>query len=344
MSDRLATSRRDISQYHISLEDAHTLLTRASLAVLLRDPDVNTHSDSAPLAEYAAEYWVTHAQVKNVASRVRDGMECLFDPDKPYFEAWVRLHNIDHYFFSSEPPDPEPGARPLYYAALGGFRELVEHLTLNYPQRAKTPGGKCGTALHAASFEGHLQVVRYLLRLGVDVNVRNTENDTPLLLASMEGHLDVVQCLLYHEADLDLENTFLQTPLILAAFFGHVDIVQLLLEHNADVNFQNKGGRTALHNAIRCTRFNADRPQMVRLLMKHGANVNARNMEHQTPLHLVSEGPELLDVSRLLLENGADLHAEDKYGKTPLQLSLEKGHHEVTRLLSEYSTTKPLSH
>jgi hypothetical protein len=46
MSDRLATSRRDISQYHISLEDAHLLLTRASLAVLLRDPDVNTRPTS----------------------------------------------------------------------------------------------------------------------------------------------------------------------------------------------------------------------------------------------------------------------------------------------------------
>ena len=111
MSDRLATSRRDISQYHISLEEAHTLLTRASLAVLLRDPDVDTSADTAPLAEYAAEHWVTHAQVKNVASRVRDGMEYLFDPDKTYFEAWVRLHDIDRYLSSSALPDYEPVAR-----------------------------------------------------------------------------------------------------------------------------------------------------------------------------------------------------------------------------------------
>jgi hypothetical protein len=44
MSDRLATSRRDISQYHISLVDAHTVLAQASLAVLLRDPDVNVQA------------------------------------------------------------------------------------------------------------------------------------------------------------------------------------------------------------------------------------------------------------------------------------------------------------
>ena len=343
MSDRLATSRRDISQYHISLEDAHTLLTRASLAVLLRDPDVNTHSDSAPLAEYAAEYWVTHAQVKNVASRVRDGMQCLFDPDKPYFEAWVGLYDIDLYEYSSDPPDPEPGARPLYYAALGGFHEQVEHLTLRYPQSAKARGGLRGTALHSASSEGHLRVVQYVLRLGVDVNVRNTENDTSLQFASMNGHCDVVQCLLDHDADLELRDKWQNSPLTFAAYYGHVDVVRLLLEHNADVNSQDNVGYTPLHDTMRNDRFIADRSQIVRLLLKYGANANARDKYRQTPLHLVSERSDLLDILRIILEHGADLDAEDKDGKTPLQLSLEQGHSEVTRLLSEYVTTKPMS-
>ena len=343
MSDRLATSRRDISRYHISLEDAHTLLTRASLAVLLRDPDVNTHSDSAPLAEYAAEYWVTHAQVKNIASRVRDGIQCLFDPDKPYFEAWVGLYDIDLYEYSLDPPDPEPGARPLYYAALGGFHEQVEHLTLRYPQSAKARGGLRGTALHSASSEGHLRVVQYLLRLGVDVNVRNTENYTSLQFASWKGHCDVVQCLLDHDADLELQDKWHHSPLSFAVFFGRVDAIRLLLEHNADVNSQDVDGRTPLHHTIESNHFIAERPQVVRLLLKHGANANARDESRQTPLHLAAVQSDLLDVLRILLEHGADLDAEDKYGKTPLQLSLEEGHHEVTRLLSEYATTKPTS-
>jgi ankyrin repeat protein len=343
MSDRLATSRRDISQYHISLEDAHMLLAQASLAVLLRDPDVDNPADSAPLARYAAEHWVTHAQVKNVASRVRDGMKYLFDLDKPYFEAWVQLHDIDHIMYSSTPPDSEPGARPLYYAALGGFHELVEHLTLKSPQYASDEGGYCGTALHSASFEGHLQVVRYLLRQGVDVNARNCGNSTSLILASWNGHLDVVRCLLDHGADLDLRDKFDNTPLMLAVFYGRVDIIRLLLEHNADPNPQDDQGRTALHDAIRSERFKVDRPQIARLLLKHGANANASNNKRRTPLHLVAKRPELLDILRILLEHGADLDAEDKDGKTPLQLSLDRGHHEVARLLSEYSTTKPMS-
>ena len=131
MSDRLAMSPGDISQYYISLSNAHTMLARACLSVLLRDPDVTDRSD--PLARYAAEHWVAHAQVDGVASRVRDGMERLFDPDKPYFEAWVRLHDADQEYPQGK-QGQERGAKPLYYAALCGFHELVEHLILKYPQ------------------------------------------------------------------------------------------------------------------------------------------------------------------------------------------------------------------
>jgi ankyrin repeat protein len=344
MSDRLATSKRDISQYHISLLDAHTLLTQSSLAVLLRDPDVNGHADSGALAEYAAEHWTTHARFENVVSKVRDGMQDLFDPDKPYFEAWVQLHDIDAEDSNCFPnmSDCERGARPLYYAALCGFLELVEHLTLKYPQYASARGGHCGTALHSASLGGYLQVVRYLLRHGIDVNVRVSGHDTSLLLASWKGHCDVVQCLLEHGADVDLQDQFLNTPLILAANWGHIAAVRLLLEHNADVSSQETDGQTPLHMLMRSERFNANRPQIARLLLTHGANPNARDNELQTPLHLVSVRPDFLDVLRVLLEHDADLDAEDKDGKTPLQLSLENEHHEVTQLLSGYSS-KPMS-
>ncbi|KAN0127958.1 hypothetical protein V8E53_014212 [Lactarius tabidus] len=344
MSDRLATSRRDISQFHISLLDAHTLLAQASLAVLLRDPDVNGHADRGALAEYAAKHWMIHARVENIASQVRDGMEDLFDLDKPYFEAWVQLHDLDaeHRNSFQNMPDSEPGARPLYYAALCGFLELVEHLTLKYPQYANARGGFCGTALHSASFEGHLQVVRLMLRHGVDVNVRDSGEDTTLLLASWKGHGHVIQCLLEHGANVELRDPYGNTPLTLAASHGHVDAVRILLEHNADVNSQDNRGQTPLHDVVGDESFKADRPQIARLLLKHGANPNARNHQLQTPLHLVSVGPVLLDVLRVLLEHGADLDAEDKDGNTPLQLSLKGGHDEVTRLLSGHSS-KPTS-
>ena len=341
MSDRLATSRRDISQYHISLLGAHTLLAQASLAVLLRDPDVNGQVDGGVLAGYAAKHWTTHARFENIASQLWDGMQDLFDPDKPYFGAWVKLYDMDGGD-GTHVPDSEPRARPLYYAALYGFLEVVEHLTLKYPQYASARSGSFGTPLHSASLEGYLQVVRYLLRHGVDVNVRNSSGETPLLLATWEGHLDVVQCLLEHGADINLLDSQNKAPLTVAASDGDVNVVRLLLEHNADVNSQDVYGYTALHDVMEGDRCNVDRAQIVRLLLEHGADPNARNHGLRTPLHLISMRADLLDVLRLLLEHGADLDAKDERGRTPLQFSVKSGHDEVTRLLSEYSNKSML--
>jgi hypothetical protein len=71
------------------------------VSVLLQLDDHDEQDDvekNAPLALYAAEYWVRHAQFENVASRI-EGMEHLFDLDKPYFVAWHAarhgLHDID---------------------------------------------------------------------------------------------------------------------------------------------------------------------------------------------------------------------------------------------------------
>ncbi len=119
MSDRLATSTKDISRYHISPEDANTVIAQACLGVLLRDPVDNNVTDSVSLAGYAARYWVTHAQVENVASRIRDGMKHLFDPNKSYVSAWIQLHDVDYGY---DPDDllikRQPEAAPLLCCAL----------------------------------------------------------------------------------------------------------------------------------------------------------------------------------------------------------------------------------
>jgi hypothetical protein len=97
-SARLATSSKDLSPYHIEVGPAHTILAHACLSVLLRLDDRVEESgveNSSPLARYAAEHWVTHAQHENVSSCIRKAMEYLFDADKPYFAAWLKLHDMD---------------------------------------------------------------------------------------------------------------------------------------------------------------------------------------------------------------------------------------------------------
>jgi hypothetical protein len=152
-ADRLAEPIRDVSRYHIRLEAAHTVLAQACLGVLLRlDDRVDRDSiKSFPLARYAAQYWPTHAQVENVSSHIKDGMERLFDADKPHFATWLWIYNDDRGLVPCATMRPEePEAVPLYYAARLGFRDLAERLIVEHPEHVNARGGFRVTPMHAA--------------------------------------------------------------------------------------------------------------------------------------------------------------------------------------------------
>ena len=348
LSDRLATSAKDISQYHITLEDANTLIAKACLGVLLRDPVDESGAETAPgpLAKYAASLWVAHAKVENVASRIRDGMEYLFDPDRPYFLAWVKLHNFNDGRLANDLEDKtQPGAATLYHAAFLGIYEMVDHLTIKYPQYSGVISGRLGTALHSVSRAGHINIVHLLLKHGVDVDARGTLNMSPLQFASIHGHLDIVQCLLDHGADANFQDNLKRTPLSLAVKKDHFEIARVLLENDADVNFRDKDGLTLIHKACASGSYN---DSLVRLFLKHGADPNARDSNGRTPLRHISSPPKYspdrvlslrLKIARILLAHGADVDSEDDEGRTLLQVALASGQTEMAQLLSEYRST-----
>jgi ankyrin repeat protein len=347
-SSRLADSSGHVSRFHILLELAHTILAKACLGVLLRlDEHVDGYNieESFPLVRYAAEHWVDHAQFENVSPHIRKGLRYLFDPDRPSFAAWVRVHDID-----IKPPDPsvffyfygrDKGsntATPLYYAALCGFYDLAEHLIINHPHQVNANGGYYVSPLVAALAKEHFDVAQLLYQHGAYVDVQGFCGRTPLFSAPILGHCEIVEWLLSHGADPTPRGDHqLWTPLHMAACYGQVEISRMLLQHKADQNAVGYEDRTPLHLASRDGHID-----VIRLLLEHGVDVNAQDKKRSTPLHLVS-GKEYikeasrgdrLEGARLLLEHGADLDAEDDNGRTPLQVASEQRHDEITKLLS----------
>ncbi|KAH9055257.1 hypothetical protein EDB87DRAFT_1813988, partial [Lactarius vividus] len=240
-SERLATSGGDTAHYHISLELAHTLLAQACLGTLISLDGEGGGSNSAtrdknsfPLASYAAQHWVAHSRVDKALSRVQGGIRQLFDPAKPHFSAWVQLYNVEDDHWKSD-PIREPMATPLYYAALCGFRGLVEYLLIKYPEHVNALGGGRGAALHAASARNHVEIAQVLVEWGSDVNVRGVwQQWSPLQIATIEGHVEMGRFLLDHGADVDSRADNLWTPLHFATRNGLVDVSQMLLEYKAD--------------------------------------------------------------------------------------------------------------
>jgi ankyrin repeat protein len=206
-SPRLATSSEDLSRYHVDLEPAHTILAQACLSVLLQLDDrvQDNFEHSFPLAQYASEYWTSHAQFEDVSTHLRKGMEDLFDLDKPHFSAWLRFHNIDTYpghdsgflWFNSF---KKSQAFPLYYAALCGFHDLATHLIVKYPQQVNTRGGYYVVPVVAALAGNHFQTAELLHQNGADPNVRGNAKVTPLQSAAYHGNLRIVQELIKYNA------------------------------------------------------------------------------------------------------------------------------------------------
>ena len=280
-SDRLAELGRDVSRYHVLLEPAHTILAQACLGVLLRLDDRIDRDKikQFPLAGYAAEHWVKHAKYENVASRIKDGMECLFDADKPHFAAWLWIYNEESYPHSSTIVNPQnPAAVPLYYAANFGFHDLTAQLLVEHPEDVHSKGGFEVTSLHASAFGGHANVVSLLIGHFPDVDIRGSLEQTALHRASCCGHVEIGRLLLSHGSDVNSKDEGGWTPLYDVAVFGHLEFCRMLLEHKAAINLPCNNGETPLHAASR-----NGHTEVVRLLLEHGADPHARDRNDQTP-------------------------------------------------------------
>lgn len=87
--------------------------------------------------------------------------------------------------------------------------------------------------LFNAASEGDAGMVKALLEKGADVNARNGEGDTPLILAARNGHAETVSALLESEADPDMTDAAGDTAIIIASTRGHIDTVKALIEWGA---------------------------------------------------------------------------------------------------------------
>ena len=338
-SPRLARSHGDVSRFHIDLDAAHTILARAFLGTLLQldEHGANTGTKGSPLVKYAAQHWADHAQFENVSSRVRDGIDDLFDRSEPHFAAWLRVHDID------ERRDGFSSGRPygvgflLYYAAFCGLYDLAERLIVKHPEQVNAGGGFNLAPLPAALYKRHFHVANLLHKQGAVVDVRGRTEWTLLHIASVSGQADLMRWLLHHGADANARTVTGRTPLHVATYNMHLEAVQVLLEHNAEINSQRDNGRTPLYETLFClpSSNEGNVADVVRRLLEHRADTNIRDLSHSTPLHQASSSGSL-EVTRLLLSYGANVDEKDGQGMTPLQVASSKGYDEITKLLLEH--------
>jgi serine/threonine protein kinase len=218
------------------------------------------------------------------------------------------------------------GSTPLMVASEGtaylpNNLPLVESLLAANPNlEAQDSRGR--TALHRATAEGKLDVVRLLLDHKADIDQKTYDGATPLYYSVEFGKLPVLQFLIERHAQVDLSDSSGNTPLMVAAegnayLQNNAPMVEALLAAGSRVDSVDARGRSALYRAS-----GEGKEDAMRLLLDHQANANLRSNDQSTPL-IAAVTYAKLGAALLLLERGANVDLGDSGDTTPLMIAAE---------------------
>lgn len=164
------------------------------------------------------------------------------------------------------------------------------------------------------------QAVLALAARGFDLNTRNEKFEPPLWLALRGGSLRVADVLIARpHVDVEARNAQDESALMMAALKGHLAQAQALIRRGAHVN---KPGWTPLHYAA--TSDLASAPAMVELMLEHHAYIDAVSPNGSTPLMLAAMYGNT-KVVPLLLDAGADPTLKNQQGLTALDFAHRAG-------------------
>ena len=214
------------------------------------------------------------------------------------------------------------------YAAQGRIRSIEKEIAKGVNIDSKdeeypyTP-----LAYTVASDDADLNVIRFLIEKGADINARGMGKHqcTVFSFAVRKGNIEKINFLLDLGADINYESTYNSTALVEAVRSHNcnlIEVLNLLIARGCTTNKEKD--YIALEIASRKGRFDA-----VQLLIDRGVDMISLPW---TPLMQAIALGTIEDVEALLDED-ADLTAKDCEGRTPFLLSLVVGDLEKAQLI-----------
>jgi ankyrin repeat protein len=281
-------------------------------------------------------------------------------------KAYPILNKDEYYDFRDIFGDKFTPA-PAYPDEDNNSRRLIIRLLLEYGADLNSlcAGGMTPLMSAIVSPEPHASMIaKYLIELGADPLKTGPNGLTAIHVASTQGSLQILRHLLYipGHALLNQPSSLGVTPLMAACgSAGRERHVMELLEAGADITFRSSDGRNALSEAMW-----ASQKTIFNILIDHVERLPARfrdavlsvnpvcgvtaacgafeskdettvtyflqkliplmNDPHRadngglTPLHMAVI-LKMIPAMKILLENRADVNAKSRYGMTPLHLS-----------------------
>lgn len=159
--------------------------------------------------------------------------------------------------------------------------------------------------------------VTALLRRGFDPNTRDPKGQVGLTIALQNGNNKAFVALLTsRKVNVEARNAQDESPLMMAALKGNVEAVKALLARDADVN---KTGWAPLHYAA--SAGSPQHAMIIALLLENHAYIDAASPNGTTPLMMAAHYGSS-EAVQLLLDEGADPTLKNQLGLTATDFAM----------------------
>ncbi|KAH8817549.1 hypothetical protein DL96DRAFT_389535 [Flagelloscypha sp. PMI_526] len=217
---------------------------------------------------------------------------------------------------------------PLEGAASVGNMEIVRFL-IEKGADVNACVGEHGSALQAGVCCRKLEIVRFLVEKGAEVNARGGTYGSALQAGASHGSLEIVRFLVEKGADVNASGGRHGSALQAGASYPSLEIVRFLVEKGADVNAGGGISGSALQAGAYWGSL-----EIVGFLVEQGADVNASGGEHSSALQAGAFNGSM-EIVLLLVEKGADMNTSGGFYGSALQAGAYVGSLEIVRFLVE---------
>lgn len=237
-----------------------SFLTAISIAAHLRAGEIHDAAAAGDLNKVRAllEGDPTQLESKNRRGMTPLGVACFGGPPSFETQRVVAFFLIDQgaNVNAKENSGYTPLHRVIY--SKGKDRALIQRL-IDQGADVNAPGSNGRTPLNSAAMSDDLDLAKFLIAHGADVNAGNNYRG-PINTGDIVGNTlqvaikhneAMARLMVENGAQLGQRDQFGNSELHLAAMKGYADLVRRLIEHGANVHAVNESGRTALYYAAK---------------------------------------------------------------------------------------------
>lgn len=193
----------------------------------------------------------------------------------------------------------------LHQMALHNFDDLIKDILTTNMDLAYLQNHHTHYPVHTAILNNRIQSVILLLHVKDAAKLADSHGWVALHYAARYANDSVLVECIKSSTNLDIRDHQERTPLMLAAELGHLSVVQILIERGAKIDLRDMLGFTVLHYAVQSGNL-----ELVGWLIDNTTiDINAKDNQNNTPLRISetasSETGSMEEISTFLLEHGA---------------------------------------